>query len=67
MRLPLARQRIESLSKRLEAASPASVLNRGFVIVRDMEGRPIIRKKNIKASQLVSAEFSDGKLDFKVT
>ena len=67
MRLPLARQRIESLSKRLEAASPASVLNRGFVIVRDMEGCPIIRKKNIKASQLVSAEFSDGKLDFKVT
>jgi len=66
LRLPLARQRIESLHKRLEAASPASVLNRGFVIVRDEEGLPVIRKKGIKATQKLSAEFSDGKIDLKV-
>jgi exodeoxyribonuclease VII large subunit len=54
------------LHKRLEAASPASVLNRGFVIVRDEEGLPVIRKKGIKATQKLSAEFSDGKIDLKV-
>ena len=34
-------QRLLALWKRLQAASPASVLNRGFVIMRDAEGRPV--------------------------
>jgi len=63
--LPLLNERIASLGKRLEAASPKSVLNRGFVIIRDDAGVPVIRKKKIK-SQTLSAEFSDGKIDLKV-
>ena len=49
-----------SLYKRLQAASPASVLNRGFAIVRDERGQPVARRAAIKAGQRLSAEFSDG-------
>jgi exodeoxyribonuclease VII large subunit len=59
-RLPLAAQRLESLGKRLQAASPASVLHRGFVILRDEQGRPLLRRAQVRAGQRVAAEFADG-------
>jgi exodeoxyribonuclease VII large subunit len=49
-----------SLWKRLQGASPASVLNRGFVIMRDDAGRPVMRRAAIKSGQRLSAEFGDG-------
>jgi exodeoxyribonuclease VII large subunit len=59
-RLPLAAQRLEALGKRLQAASPVSVLNRGFVILRDDEGRPLVRRGQVRAGRRVAAEFADG-------
>ena len=53
-------QRLLSLWKRLQAASPQSVLNRGFVIVRDAEGRPVERAEKLHSGQEVSAQFADG-------
>jgi exodeoxyribonuclease VII large subunit len=49
-----------SLWKRLQAASPASVLNRGFVIMRDAAGQPVTRRAAVKSGQALAAEFADG-------
>ncbi|MEI8088185.1 MAG: exodeoxyribonuclease VII large subunit [Opitutaceae bacterium] len=52
--------RLLSLWKRLQAASPASVLNRGFVIMRDASGQPVVRRTGVKSGQVLAAEFADG-------
>jgi exodeoxyribonuclease VII large subunit len=52
--------RLLSLWKRLQAASPASVLNRGFVILRDAAARPVTRRAGVKPGQALTAEFADG-------
>ncbi|HTZ19495.1 MAG TPA: exodeoxyribonuclease VII large subunit [Opitutaceae bacterium] len=59
-RVQLASHRLLSLWKRLQSASPQSVLNRGFVIVRDPAGRPVPRRAGLRAGQRVSAQFADG-------
>jgi len=59
-RVQLESHRLLSLWKRLEAASPRSVLNRGFAIVRDEQGRPIPRRAGVRSGQRLNAEFSDG-------
>ena len=53
-------QRLLSLWKRLQAASPASVLNRGFVVLRDETGKPVTRRAELKPAQSLAAEFADG-------
>jgi exodeoxyribonuclease VII large subunit len=64
-RIDLASHQLKAFRKRLESASPASVLNRGFAIVRDAKGRPIMRRAAIKPGQHLAAEFADGSV--KVT
>ncbi len=61
-RIQLESQRLLALWKRLQAASPASVLNRGFAIVRDESGRPVERAKSVKPGQLLVNEFADGQV-----
>ena len=52
--------RLLSLWKRLQAASPNSVLNRGFVIMRDETGKPVGRRVEVGVGQVLQAEFADG-------
>jgi exodeoxyribonuclease VII large subunit len=59
-RISLESHRLLALWKRLQAASPESVLNRGFVIVRDEHGRPVARRAAVKPGQRLSNEFADG-------
>lgn len=59
-RVSFESHRLLALWKRLQAASPASVLNRGFAIVRDEAGRPVMRRAAIKPGQKLAAEFFDG-------
>jgi exodeoxyribonuclease VII large subunit len=59
-RVQIESHRLLALWKRLQGASPASVLNRGFAIVRDADGRPVMRKKDIGPEQVLAAEFADG-------
>lgn len=59
-RVQLESHRLLSLWKRLQSASPKSVLNRGFVIVRGIHGVPVERKAAVKASTLLTLEFADG-------
>lgn len=59
-------QRLLSLWKRLQAASPRSVLNRGFAIVRDEAGRPVTRCANLAPGQRLTTEFADGNVNVNV-
>jgi len=59
-RVQLASHRLLSLWKRLQSASPQSVLNRGFAIVRDAQGHPVPRRAGLRTGQRVSAQFADG-------
>ncbi len=61
-RVQIASHRLLSLHKRLEGASPLSVLNRGFAIMRDDKGRPVTRRAGVKAGQALEAQFADGTL-----
>jgi exodeoxyribonuclease VII large subunit len=60
-RIHIESHKLLSLYKRLRGASPASVLSRGFVILRDEAGRPVIRRAGLKAGQPLEAEFADGR------
>ncbi|WP_414661000.1 exodeoxyribonuclease VII large subunit [Horticoccus sp. 23ND18S-11] len=65
-RVQLESHRLLSLWKRLQAASPRSVLNRGFVLMRDAQGRPVTRRGQASADQRLTAEFADGTLPVRV-
>jgi exodeoxyribonuclease VII large subunit len=52
--------RLLALWKRLQSASPESVLKRGFVVLRDEQGRPVTRRANLNAGQRLRAQFGDG-------
>lgn len=59
-RVQLESHRLLSLWKRLQAASPKSVLNRGFIIIKDRAGRPVTRAAAVNPGQRLTAEFADG-------
>ena len=55
-------QRLLALWKRLQAASPASVLNRGFAIVRDEQGKTVVRRADVNTDQRLNVLFGDGEV-----
>lgn len=65
-RIQLESHRLLSLWKRLQAASPKSVLNRGFVIVRDERGNAVTRRSALNPGQPLAAEFADGTAKVRV-
>src|SRR5580658_7533868 len=50
-RVEIESHRLLSLYKRLHGASPVSVLNRGFAIMRDSNGKPLTRRAGISPGQ----------------
>jgi len=60
-RISIESHRLLALYSRLKGASPASVLNRGFAILRDEAGKPVTRRAGVRAGQRIEAEFADGK------
>jgi exodeoxyribonuclease VII large subunit len=64
-RVQLASHQLRSLQKRLQAASPESVLKRGFVIIRDERGRPVSRRAGVRSGQRLTAQFGDGTAGIK--
>ena len=65
-RVQMESHRLLALWKRLQAASPKSVLNRGFVILRDEAGSPVPRKSDVGKGDKLTAEFGDGTLPMRV-
>jgi exodeoxyribonuclease VII large subunit len=59
-------QRLLSLWKRLQSVSPTSVLQRGFAIVRDADGKPVPRRAGLQPGQSLQAEFGDGIVPVRV-
>jgi exodeoxyribonuclease VII large subunit len=60
-RVQIESHKLLSLYKRLHGASPGSVLNRGFAIMRDDKGTPVTRRAGIAPGQRLEAEFADGR------
>jgi exodeoxyribonuclease VII large subunit len=65
-RVQHASHQLLALWKRLHAASPASVLNRGFAIVRDEQGAPVARRAALRPGQCLTTEFADGTAPVRV-
>jgi len=59
-RLELAAHRVDALRQRLLSASPRSVLNRGYVLLRRADGKPVSRRAELKLPEDLTAEFADG-------
>jgi exodeoxyribonuclease VII large subunit len=59
--------RVDQLGKLLESYSFHSVLNRGFALVRDQDGQPVLAAAGTGAGQTISIEFADGRIGAKVT
>lgn len=66
LRVQFESHRLLGLWKRLQSASPQSVLNRGFAIVRDASGRPLQRAAELGAGQDVRLGFADGDVRARV-
>ena len=58
--------RLLALWKRLESASPGSVLKRGYAIVRDALGQPVARAQGLQPGQPLVNEFHDGRIQVRV-
>lgn len=65
-RVQLESHRLLALWKRLESASPQSVLNRGFALVRDARGRPVARAQEVRPGDAIVTEFADGRVRSRV-
>jgi exodeoxyribonuclease VII large subunit len=61
-----ARQ-VDQLGKLLESYSFHSVLNRGFALVRDQDGQPVLAAAGTRGGDTISIEFADGKVGARVT
>jgi exodeoxyribonuclease VII large subunit len=60
-------ERVDQLGKLLESYSFHSVLNRGFALVRDQDGQPVLAAVGTQAGDTVSIEFADGRIGARVT
>ncbi|MGE4064577.1 MAG: exodeoxyribonuclease VII large subunit [Rhodospirillaceae bacterium] len=58
--------KLESLAARLESSSPLSPLKRGYALVRDAAGAPILSTAGATPGALVEIEFGDGKVGARV-
>jgi exodeoxyribonuclease VII large subunit len=59
--------RVDQLGKLLESYSFHSVLNRGFALVRDQDGQPVLAAAGARSGDTLSIEFADGRLGARVT
>ncbi len=60
--LPARREKMIHLGKRLQTLGPDSVLQRGFVLVRDENGVPLSRREGISPGTRLINQFADGDL-----
>jgi exodeoxyribonuclease VII large subunit len=58
--LDVRHSRLDSLSQLLRSLSHKSVLDRGFVLVRDQNGHPLRHVAEAHAAGIVELEFADG-------
>ena len=61
------RRQVDQLGKLLESYSFHSVLNRGFALVRDQDGHPMLTAAATRAGDTIGIEFADGRIGARVT
>ena len=54
-------RQVDQLGKLLESYSFHSVLNRGFALVRDQDGHPVLAAAGTRAGDTIGIEFADGR------
>ena len=59
--------RVAQAGKLLESYSFRSVLQRGFALVRDQDGQPVLAAAGAAAGDTISIEFADGRIGARVT
>jgi len=62
-----AADRVDQIGKLLESYSFHSVLSRGFALVRDQDGQPVLAAAGARSGDTLSIEFADGKVGARVT
>lgn len=58
--------RLENLQVRLQALDPQAVLNRGYALLTDAQGKTVTRAQHLKTGQSLRATLSDGGVDLTV-
>ena len=66
-RLKYGRERIEMLKELIEASNPKSILERGYSVITDKDGKIINSTKNLEKGSQISIETSDGSAQAEVT
>jgi len=61
------RQRVDQAAKLLESYSFNSVLARGFALVRDQDGAPVLAAAGVRTGDALQIEFADGRIGARVT
>jgi exodeoxyribonuclease VII large subunit len=61
------RRQVDQFGKLLESYSFHSVLNRGFALVRNQDGHPVLVAAETRAGDTISIEFADGRVGARVT
>ncbi|MFO1158838.1 MAG: exodeoxyribonuclease VII large subunit [Reyranellaceae bacterium] len=60
-------RRVEQSAKLLESYSFRSVLTRGFALVRDQDGHPVLAAAEVRAGDTLAIDFADGRIGARVT
>ena len=60
-------RQVDQAAKLLESYSFHSVLNRGFALVRDQDGQPVLAAAGTRAGDTIGIEFADGRIGARVT
>jgi len=58
-----ARAHLSGLGPRLDAASPLAILQRGYVLVTDPAGHPVVSAASVKPNARLRLRFGDGEVD----
>ena len=54
------------LETRLDAADPANLLRKGFVMVRGPDGRPLRKVAGALAGEMLQVRLADGRIDCEI-
>ena len=60
-------ERVTQFGKLLESYSFRSVLKRGFALVRDQDGHPVLAAASTTAGDTIGIEFADGRVGARIT
>ena len=60
-------RQVDQAAKLLESYSFHSVLNRGFALVRDQDGQPVLAAAGTRTGDALQIEFADGRIGARVT